>query len=215
MCALTACTALRVSQQRSSAGSSQLSHLHPLLPLLLSDTYLRLQSALDPFTPPGHYYERTLIAQSAPAGLADALITAAQQATATAGLEHSALVLIACGAGGAMTDFVGNGCFSEQQRRGNWIVGLIGQYEPQRITRAQALQWANGSRDALLPFCSTHYTNSSNGKPGSRVIFSASLERLRQVKQRYDPLNVFCNNHNVVPASMDETKQQNAQPQDN
>jgi hypothetical protein len=175
---------------------------------------LALQGALDVFTPPAYYYERALLTKTVSSSLSQAAVQYVQQASSTPGLEHSAVAFLTLGADGGMTDHIGNGAFSEDQRKGNWLVIVFARYEPERITRAKALQWANEIRDAMLPHCSTHYTNSSNDQPGSRVIFSSSLSRLRQIKQQYDPLNVFCNNHNVVPASMDESSQQNAQAQD-
>ena len=180
----------------------------------MSDTYLALQSALTPFTPPGHHYERALMTESASAGLVQSAVKFVEQATGTPGLERSGVAFLTLGAGGAVADHIGNGAFSDEQRKGNWMLAVFATYEPERTTRSKAIEWSNEARDALLPHCSAHYTNSSNDQPGSRVVFGSSLHRLRQVKQQYDPLNVFCNNHNVVPADMDESLQQNAHASD-
>ena len=180
----------------------------------VSVTYVELQCSMDPLTPSGFYYERSFIAQTAPPALAEANLQATQRATATPGLEHCVIAMLALGAGGAMTDFLGNGAFSEQQRKGNWFVGAIGNRDPARATRAQLLDWANAARADILPHCSTHYTNSVSGHAGARVIYSGSLGRLREVKQKYDPTNVFCNNQNVVPANMREELSETAQARD-
>ena len=177
-------------------------------------TYVELQCAMDAMTPPGHYYERAFISQSAPPALAEANLKAVARATATPGLERCVIPMLVLGAGGALTDHLGNGCFAEDQRKGNWFVAAIGHYDPARTSRAVCLEWANATKDAILPHCTTHYTNSSNNQPGSRVIFSNSLARLREVKQKYDPRNAFCNNQNVVPASMQEDGVENAQARD-
>jgi len=47
-----------------------------------------------------------------------------------------------------------------------------------------------------------------------RVIFGSSLEKLRVIKQRYDPNNFLCNNQNVVPADLVEEEQENAMSSD-
>jgi hypothetical protein len=178
-----------------------------------AESYLQLQHALDPHTKAGHYYERSFIADKASPALAQATLAAFQGSSKYPGVK-AVIAFLPLGGGGALTDFMGNGAFSDTQRKGNWYLGVIGSFDPTKGKREDLVAWANEARDAMLPHCTTHYTNSSNNQPGSRVVFSGSLDRLRQVKQTYDPDNVFCNNQNVVPANMDETQCEQAQARD-
>ena len=118
------------------------------------------------------------------------------------------------GVGGAITDHLGRGSFSDEQRKGNWFIVAMAHYDKDKCSRDTALKWANTARDVIAPHCTTAYTNSSNGQPGSRVIYASSLAELRVIKQRYDPNNFFRNNQNVVPADMDESAQEMAQTRD-
>ena len=114
-----------------------------------------------------------------------------------------------------MQDNEGRGAFSVEQRRGNIMLGTSGHWEPSEAggedNRKHAVAWVNKTREVVLPHCSTIYTNSVNGQSGQRATYGGSLDRLRQIKQQWDPSNVFCNNQNVVPEGMDELSSATAQ----
>ena len=186
--------------------------MSPVVQTIHVSSYLSLQHAIDPFATPGHYYERAWVAQSTPLKLADRSLELLQRVPP--GLEQSALVFHLYGVGGALTDHMDKGAFSGEQRKGNWFIVAMAHYNPDKCSKDTALKWANTARDIIVPYCSSAYTNSSNGQPGSRIIYAGSLDELRVIKQRYDPSNFFRNNQNVVPANMDESAQEMAQTRD-
>jgi FAD/FMN-containing dehydrogenase len=65
------------------------------------------------------------------------------------------------------------------------------------------LSWAREARWAMQPFCAAGRYVNYQSETGSDVVAAAygpSHARLRQVKRRYDPGNVFHVNQNIEPA---------------
>ena len=186
--------------------------LAPLPAVVKADTYVALQHMLDMVTVPGHYYERTYMAAGITEGMAAAMLACHDELSKYPNLSHSAITTLILGVDGKMQQNSGRGAFSAEQRKGNVLVGTIGNWDkPGTDERAQAVEWANTARQLVLPHCSSIYTNSVSGQAGSKDTFGSSLERLRRVKQQWDPLNIFCNNQNVVPADQDEAAVKTAQ----
>ena len=66
---------------------------------------------------------------------------------------------------------------------------------------AAAVAWTDAFAAAMRPFTTGVYVNELGNEPGGieRAYAPATLERLRDVKRRYDPDNFFDANHNVAP----------------
>jgi FAD/FMN-containing dehydrogenase len=65
------------------------------------------------------------------------------------------------------------------------------------------MQWARDTRRAIQPFCATGRYVNYQSEVGSDVVAAAygpNHARLREVKRRYDPDNVFHVNQNIEPA---------------
>jgi FAD/FMN-containing dehydrogenase len=67
--------------------------------------------------------------------------------------------------------------------------------------------WVKGLSDLVRPYATAgqyvNFLGREDGDPGARALAvygPAKLERLRAVKRRYDPENVFRVNHNIAPA---------------
>ena len=57
--------------------------------------------------------------------------------------------------------------------------------------------------DAIAPFSAGVYSNhldGDEGQPRVRSAFGSNYARLTEIKQRYDPDNVFRHNNNIPPA---------------
>jgi hypothetical protein len=68
---------------------------------------------------------------------------------------------------------------------------------------SKALGWAADFWGALRPFCEGAYVNVPNAPASDweREYYGSNRERLRQVKAKYDPANVFCFEQSVPPAA--------------
>ena len=185
--------------------------LAPVQAVVRADTYVALQHMLDEVTEPGHYYERSFMSAGINEHVAAAMLAAHDELAQYPTLSHSALTTLVLGVDGKMQENSGIGAFSAEQRKGNVLLGVIASWDDGPDGRTKAVQWANTARQLVLPHCSSIYTNSVSGQAGSRDTFGSSLQRLRRVKQQWDPHNVFCNNQNVVPADQDEAAVQTAQ----
>ena len=76
--------------------------------------------------------------------------------------------------------------------------------------RDKAVAWAKGLRDALLPYAIGRYGalsqdaadgwNDACGQdPLAMASWGANYGRLRELKAKYDPANLFRINHNIEP----------------
>jgi FAD/FMN-containing dehydrogenase len=66
------------------------------------------------------------------------------------------------------------------------------------------IDWTRGTFDALQPHLENrrwlNYLGDDQGNDAIRAAYGPNWERLREVKRRYDPDNVFHLNHNIEPA---------------
>ena len=184
--------------------------LQPLSEAVHLETYLELQHAFAAFQAPGHHHDRAFFAMD----FSQQLATACQQSHARLkdypGMEKTTFLFLLSGVQSAIGDNAGKTAIGDNQRRGNVFVYVLSLSDADRVSRTQILEWCNNTREAILPHCSSSYTNSSNGQPGSEAVYGDNLPRLRQLKQKWDPTNLFCNNQNVVPADMDDSVVENA-----
>jgi FAD/FMN-containing dehydrogenase len=77
---------------------------------------------------------------------------------------------------------------------------------------AKVRDWARGIFDRLAPFATGGgYVNFLTADEGERVAsaYGANYERLREIKQRIDPRNLFRMNHNIPP---EKTRARRASP---
>lgn len=189
----------------------------PLVPVpavVKADTYVALQHMQDKATAPGSYYERAYVSAGIGRGMATAVLASFDELSKHSNLSQSAVTTLVLGVDGAMQQNSGTGAFSVDQRKGNVLLGTIAHWDdtiPGKDGRAKAVEWANTARKLVLPHCISIYTNSVSGQAGSRDTYGSSLDRLRRIKLQWDPLNIFCNNQNVVPADQDEMAVKTAQ----
>ena len=69
---------------------------------------------------------------------------------------------------------------------------------------ARCIQWARDTYEAMRPFMGAtryvNYLNDDEGDDPARAAYGPNYERLRAIKTKYDPMNVFHMNQNIPPA---------------
>ena len=103
--------------------------------------------------------------------------------------------------GGAMRRGDASGAAFAQHDRGALLMAVVYGYDEADTERHVA--WAERCYEAMRPFGTGAYLGFMMGDGQERigeVYPPATLERLRQVKRRYDPTNFFHHNLNVEPA---------------
>jgi FAD/FMN-containing dehydrogenase len=67
----------------------------------------------------------------------------------------------------------------------------------------QVMDWARDFLDQMAPYSAGgSYVNGLSEDDGDKIpsAYGCNYERLRQIKRKWDPKNVFCSNHNILPA---------------
>ena len=172
----------------------------PLLYYILSFavTFLELQQSVNAFLPAGHWHGVAVVADCITAALSTSVVSSFGELQSRPALHRSAIALIAYGGGGAMSDFVGNGAVSAAQRTGNWFIFIMANHDSTQADQPELLSWSLGTKERLLPHCTTQFTNSWNNEPDAKVLYAENLEQLRGLKRQYDPSNAFRNNQNIT-----------------
>ena len=74
---------------------------------------------------------------------------------------------------------------------------------PTRPTRTRTSRWTRETHAALRPHLADrrwlNYLGDDQGDDAIRAAYGPNYDRLREVKRRYDPENVFHLNHNIAP----------------
>jgi FAD/FMN-containing dehydrogenase len=104
--------------------------------------------------------------------------------------------------GGAMKRGDASGAAFAQRDRGALLLAVVYGYDEADTERHQA--WAERCYEAMRPFGTGAYLGFMMGDGQKRigeVYPPATMERLRQLKRRYDPTNAFHHNLNIEPAT--------------
>ncbi len=94
------------------------------------------------------------------------------------------------------------------QRDARFVMNLHGRWQT-APEDAAGIAWARAAFDACAPFASSGaYTNFMTADEGERVesAYGSNYARLRALKQRYDPDNVFHLNPNVKPGGVQDQR---------
>jgi FAD/FMN-containing dehydrogenase len=102
---------------------------------------------------------------------------------------------------GAVTR-VGQGETAVPHREPGWNLLLPSVWTDAAGTEAN-IRWTRDTHAALRPHLSTrrwlNYLGDDQGDDAIRAAYGPNYERLREIKRRYDPANVFHLNHNIAP----------------
>lgn len=104
--------------------------------------------------------------------------------------------------GGAMKRVPADATAFAHRDKGASLLATVYGYPEADAARHHA--WVNGCFEAMRPFQTGAYVNflGHEGQENIGMVYPpATLERLRQVKRRYDPTNFFHHNLNIEPAA--------------
>jgi FAD/FMN-containing dehydrogenase len=167
----------------------------PAVDLMGPTTYLDIQAITDAGNPPGRRnYWRSELLPDAPDELLDAFIACAAEATSPAS------TLILGRLGGAFGD-VPEDATALGGRAAEWLFHCYAVWTEGEDRRHIA--WARATEEALRPWTMSGMAlNFMNDIDDTRVRATfgpAKYQRLRELKQRWDPDNVFAMNQNIPP----------------
>lgn len=175
-----------LSTARSAVGSPLVDGLGPI-------SYLDQQSRIDANYPPGEYhYWRSCFLDELTDEVIEVLVDRCNTSPAPPLLE-----IVIEHMGGAIR--VGDGAFAHRDAAydvlidANWVDPADGE---------RCIEWARATSAALEPYSRGGYVN-YEPDPGQEAVQSTyvdSATRLRSVKSRYDPQNVFHLNQNILPS---------------
>jgi len=189
----TACTAPNAQSEALLAPLSQFGA--PLGSHLGIMPFVQWQQAFDPLLAPGarNYWKSHNFTQM-PDGLIDAIIEFGEQLP---GPECEIFVAHIAGA----ANRVPSDATAYAHRDARFVMNVHGRWQAASDDDA-GIAWARGVFAACQPFASSGaYTNfmTADEAPRADAAYGANLERLRRLKQRYDPENMFHWNVNIVP----------------
>jgi FAD/FMN-containing dehydrogenase len=172
----------------------------PVVDLLEERPYTGVQSYLDDLHPKGmHYYWRTEYV----AELSDGLLRELRDSYATCPMPHGELGLLHLE--GALNErdeddgAVGN-------RDARYVLGVLGMWEPGSPNHESYNRWIRDTWERLRPFTTgrtyINFQSADEGEERVRESYGANFERLVDVKQTYDPDNLFRSNRNIRRRSL-------------
>ena len=174
-----------------------LKQLTPAVDLMGPTTYLDFQAITDPGNPPGrrNYWRSELLPQ-APDELLDAFIACAAEATSPAS------TLILGRLGGAFGDAAENAT-ALGGRTAEWLYHCYAVWtEPDD---ARHIAWARATEEALRPWTmpgmALNFMNDITDARVRETFGSEKYQRLLDLKQPWDPANVFAMNQNIRPGA--------------
>jgi FAD/FMN-containing dehydrogenase len=115
------------------------------------------------------------------------------------GVQHSIIPVVPFN--GAISDLKTSDT-AFPHRSANWWVAIAGVADSQS-TVEDAEKWTTALKTKMQPHSLGSYVNSIglNKSVDEASYFISNLKRLRTIKYRYDPENIFHNNHNITPAA--------------
>ncbi len=171
----------------------------PIFDLVTEKPYAAQQAMLDATQPKGlNYYWKTEFVAGLPDGFVDAF--RAGGGAVTSPMSQGILFHLAGALNEAAPDdgAVGN-------RDAAFVTGFAACWPPGDPRAGEHQAWARGSWEGIRPFSTGgNYVNFQVADdPQERTVaaYGPNYERLRQVKEAYDPANLFRVNRNVAPSA--------------
>ena len=171
----------------------------PVMDTIGATTYEAANTMLDAGFPRGalNYWKSSLIAE-----LSDQAIETLISRFAACPSPMSALVLEHIH--GAATR-VGINETAFPHRRGGYQLLVVSQWlEP--ADNARNIAWARESYDAMQPYFTrgryVNYLGEDEGEDAVEAAYGPNIQRLRTLKAKYDPMNLFHLNQNIRPETM-------------
>lgn len=169
----------------------------PVGDVLVRRPYTQIQSLLDAAQPKGRrYYWKSEYLSSIEPVLCEKVIEHAARIRS----PHSAVILFQIG--GALNQFteahspVGN-------REARYVLNIAGSWEQPGEDRAH-IEWARDAWNDMKPFSTggtyINFLTEDEGPERMKAALGKGIERLAEVKAKWDPQNVFRTNRNIKPA---------------
>jgi FAD/FMN-containing dehydrogenase/pimeloyl-ACP methyl ester carboxylesterase len=169
----------------------------PIVDLLAAQPYTQVQSNLDAMEPKGkHYYWKTEYVSE----LSDEMLSTWRDLAAECPTAETAMGILQLG--GAIGDRdPDDGAIGNRDAR--YALGALGMWEPDEPGADTFAQWIRDAWERFRPFSTGgNYINLQTADEGDeriRATYGDNFARLLDVKQAYDPDNVFRSNRNIRP----------------
>ena len=171
----------------------------PLLTTVQPRSYQEVQHLLDGVTPAGHqYYGKSHFMTGLEDGAIETLLAHFAQVS-------SPLSVVVFQQLGHAANRIPVEATAFGHRAARYNLNLIGQWTV-RGEAERHIQWVRTVWQALVPYgtggvyASNVGSEADEGVAGLRAAYGVNYERLRVVKQQYDPSNFFRHNQNITPA---------------
>jgi FAD/FMN-containing dehydrogenase len=172
--------------------------------LLGEQPYTQVQSYLDDGEPKGnHYYWKTeYLAQ-----LGDDLLATTRELAAECPIPEAEIGFLQLG--GALNDRNGDdGAVGNRDAR--FALGVNGMWEPDEPEADSFRQWIRDAWKRVRAFSTgatyINFQTADEDQERIRATYGNNLDRLVEVKQRYDPDNLFRANRNIRPHAEPERR---------
>jgi hypothetical protein len=169
----------------------------PVVDLLEEQPYTQVQSYFDDSEPKGHhYYWKTEYL----AELGDDLLATVRDLAAECPIPEAEIGFLHIG--GALNEHEGDdGAVGNRDAR--FALGVNGMWEPEEPDADSFQRWVRDAWTRVRPFSTgANYINfqtADEDQERIRATYGANFDRLVQIKQRYDPDNLFRANRNIRP----------------
>jgi FAD/FMN-containing dehydrogenase len=171
----------------------------PVVDLLQEQPYVQVQSYLDETEPKGfHYYWKTEYA----AELSDDLLSTVRELAATCPIPGAELGFLHV-AGAVNEHPEDDGAVGNRDAR--YVIGANGMWEPDESDADAFRQWIRAAWERLRPFSTgrtyINFQTADEGEDRVRATYGVNWDRLVEVKNKYDPDNLFRANRNIRPGT--------------
>jgi FAD/FMN-containing dehydrogenase len=169
----------------------------PVVDVLQQWPYAQQQSFLDEGEPKGAHYDwkTEFVAE-----LSDGLLDAARDVFAECPVPEGQVGFLHLG--GALNDHDGDdGAVGNRDAR--FACGVLGMWEPDDANADAFRQWIRDGWERVRPFSTgrtyINFQTADEGEERIRATYGANYDRLAEIKQAYDPGNLFRVNRNIRP----------------
>jgi FAD/FMN-containing dehydrogenase len=169
----------------------------PILDLLHAQPYVEVQSYLDATEPKGlcHYWRAEFLDR-----LDDGLLAAMRDLTAACTHPEAEIGILHLG--GALNERAENdGAVGNRNAR--YAIGAKAMWPRDASNGDRIAAWVRAAHQRLRPFSTgrtyVNFQGHDEDETRVRTTYGANYDRLVELKQRYDPANLFRSNRNIVP----------------